>query len=465
MGRSLSQLPNRLSTFNADDRFYVVRGTSNYYTTYADLASVFGGGGGGVPTEITVANSTDTTGFLAFFDDATGNLGPKTNTAFTINGTTGALGATTLILTTQFGGSTTITSTPLSSGEFSIYVAEDAFSLGSGTSAMSLSSAGELSINNKNLTLGGNVSFGTAFSTSAFTFTTNGVTYTLPSSTATLATVAGTLALTGGTMTGNITFGDTGEGLSLHGGGTLTGASGAITATASGTNQNITLTPSGTGVVTLGQVVATSANYPPFSFERTTTNNTVLTSMRLLATLATDMSDGFGPVYEFAIRDNAAVSNPIAYIGAVRSGADNSGALIVSTYSAGTAGERMRIFPTGGVSIGNTTNPGATNLSVTGTVTIGSTLGVTGATTCTGLLAANGGITLGDAQNIAVNTTTGTKIGTATTQKIGFFNATPVVQGASVADATGGVIIDAEARTAINAIISRLEALGLIATV
>lgn len=40
-------------------------------------------------------------------------------------------------------------------------------------------------------------------------------------------------------------------------------------------------------------------------------------------------------------------------------------------------------------------------------------------------------LTLVDAYNIAVNTSTGTKIGTATTQKIGFFNATPVAQQAN----------------------------------
>jgi hypothetical protein len=43
---------------------------------------------------------------------------------------------------------------------------------------------------------------------------------------------------------------------------------------------------------------------------------------------------------------------------------------------------------------------------------------------------------LADAGNITVGTTTGTKIGTATTQKLGFYNATPVVQPAAVADAT-----------------------------
>ena len=45
-------------------------------------------------------------------------------------------------------------------------------------------------------------------------------------------------------------------------------------------------------------------------------------------------------------------------------------------------------------------------------------------------------LTLADALNIAVNTTTGTKIGTATTQKIGFYNSTPVVQPAAIADLT-----------------------------
>ena len=55
-------------------------------------------------------------------------------------------------------------------------------------------------------------------------------------------------------------------------------------------------------------------------------------------------------------------------------------------------------------------------------VTMANTLGVTG------ILTAGGGITMADAKNIVLNTTTGTKIGTATTQKLGFYNAAPVVQ-------------------------------------
>jgi hypothetical protein len=54
-----------------------------------------------------------------------------------------------------------------------------------------------------------------------------------------------------------------------------------------------------------------------------------------------------------------------------------------------------------------------------------------------------GTITLTDAANIAAQTGTGTKIGTATSQKIGFWNVTPVVQPAganqaALTDSTGG---------------------------
>jgi hypothetical protein len=79
-----------------------------------------------------------------------------------------------------------------------------------------------------------------------------------------------------------------------------------------------------------------------------------------------------------------------------------------------------------------------------------------------GALTINGNLDT-STRDLVTDTTTGTKIGTATTQKIGFYNATPVVRPATVADPTGGVMIDAESRTAINAIIDRLQELGLIA--
>jgi len=60
-------------------------------------------------------------------------------------------------------------------------------------------------------------------------------------------------------------------------------------------------------------------------------------------------------------------------------------------------------------------------------------------------------LTFGEAINLAVGTTTGTKIGTATTQKLGFWNATPVVQntGWTASNVTSDKVFDADA-TSIN---------------
>lgn len=86
------------------------------------------------------------------------------------------------------------------------------------------------------------------------------------------------------------------------------------------------------------------------------------------------------------------------------------------------------------------------DLTETGNATVGGTLSVTGTSTlaavhatsvtATGTVALTDNMTITDAKNIVLNTTTGTKIGTGTTQKLGFFNATPVVQPAG----TDGVI-------------------------
>lgn len=78
-------------------------------------------------------------------------------------------------------------------------------------------------------------------------------------------------------------------------------------------------------------------------------------------------------------------------------------------------------------------------------------------------LTVNADSTLADGVDIALNTTTGSKIGTATTQKLGFWNTTPVVQPTHIADPAGGATVDAEARTAINAINAMLAATGLTA--
>jgi len=56
-------------------------------------------GVGAVPTLITVADSSDSTSFPAFFEDATGDLGPKTDSQLIYNATSGQLGATSFIST------------------------------------------------------------------------------------------------------------------------------------------------------------------------------------------------------------------------------------------------------------------------------------------------------------------------------------------------------------------------------
>jgi hypothetical protein len=70
-----------------------------------------------------------------------------------------------------------------------------------------------------------------------------------------------------------------------------------------------------------------------------------------------------------------------------------------------------------------------------------------------------------DGINWQFGTTTGTKIGINATQKLAFWGATPIVQPAHIADPVGGATIDAEARTAINAINAMLAATGLTAAV
>jgi hypothetical protein len=307
-----------------------------------------------------------------------------------------------------------------------------------------------------NVTFGGTfttnstVSFGTAFATSGNTLVTNAITYTLPGVTASLAPLVSPSfttpvlgAATGTSLTG------VGSGLTLNGG---------------ATNQNITIQGGGT----TGQAFLQSGS------GSTGARITAKTDVALA-------TSGFGSGATIARYDGsylvtfdfATISGPTVFA------IDATGVLggltkrwidlflsgsVKWTDGAGALDLNISRNAAGIAQIGTTASNASGSLLLTN-LTASGTLGVTGASTLTGLLTVNGGITFGDAQNIAVNATTGTKIGTATTQKLGFYNATPVVQGSSVADASGGAIIDAEARTAINALISRIEALGLIATV
>ncbi len=83
------------------------------------------------------------------------------------------------------------------------------------------------------------------------------------------------------------------------------------------------------------------------------------------------------------------------------------------------------------------------------------------------------GATIGDATNIVLNAGTGTKIGTATGQKLAFYNATPVTQRTGITDvdtstvdgtygADEAAVIDS-LRTKLNAVLQVLEDMGITA--
>lgn len=70
-----------------------------------------------------------------------------------------------------------------------------------------------------------------------------------------------------------------------------------------------------------------------------------------------------------------------------------------------------------------------------------------------------------DGRNVQLGLTTGTKLGTSASQKLGLWNTTPVDQPAALSDVpTGGSATAAQNATAINLIHARLREPGIIAT-
>lgn len=65
-----------------------------------------------------------------------------------------------------------------------------------------------------------------------------------------------------------------------------------------------------------------------------------------------------------------------------------------------------------------------------------------------------------DGRNIQFGRTTGTMIGTAADQKLGFFGHAPVAQQSHISAPSGGATVDTNARTTINSIISLLQTFG-----
>lgn len=93
----------------------------------------------------------------------------------------------------------------------------------------------------------------------------------------------------------------------------------------------------------------------PLLAERSTTQTGITyTAASFQHTTSGDMADGFGPIIDFQIADGGAAAGQIAAVGAVRSGADNSGSLFLRTKNAGADVEVMRLTPAGNVGLGTT---------------------------------------------------------------------------------------------------------------
>jgi hypothetical protein len=98
--------------------------------------------------------------------------------------------------------------------------------------------------------------------------------------------------------------------------------------------------------------------------------------------------------------------------------AAGSGAALDALSSGANEALTINAKGSGNVTIGNTS---------TGSVNIGAAGGVH----------LDNQVTVADAVNFGLNAATGTKIGTATSQKLAFHNSTPVVQHATAGEATG----------------------------
>jgi hypothetical protein len=181
-----------------------------------------------------------------------------------------------------------------------------------------------------------------------------------------------------------------------------------------------------------------------------------LTGGRTYSFIATGPG-AFGGAGDFAVYGSGAVPAP-GYVfranatGQYIAGFNKSsylGQISAFPVSAATKGIVIQGFASQTANLLECQNSGSTVLASISSAGAGSLVGLT----------LTGDLTI-STKDIVTDTTTGTKIGTATTQKLGFFNATPVVQQAAVADATDA----ATAITQLNDLLAAMRTLGLIAT-
>ena len=153
------------------------------------------------------------------------------------------------------------------------------------------------------------------------------------------------------------------------------------------------------GLVGIGSIVSNTNNK---LIIRSDSVNAISNTL-MLNNGSADNQAGTGVSINMSGISEASANLRYAYIRAATATTGNDHYLAFGTNAAAAAPtEKMRIFPSGGVSIGNTTDPGATNLSVTGTGKFGTTVGVGAATPS----ASGAGITFPATASLSTNANT-----------------------------------------------------------
>jgi hypothetical protein len=99
--------------------------------------------------------------------------------------------------------------------------------------------------------------------------------------------------------------------------------------------------------------VFTGGTYPPLRLVRgiNAETNTPLNALALEHRTSVDMADGFGSLVAFEICDSAGVHNPIAQIGAIRAGADNTGDIVFNIATVGSIVTKMKLTHDGSLKL------------------------------------------------------------------------------------------------------------------
>jgi hypothetical protein len=360
---------------------------------------------------VTVANeAVDTTNFLVFANSATGANALKSNAGLAFNAATGTLSVTSLSATT---GAVTLSPTTAALTIFPTF----------GSGAID------------NCTIGANYpNYGTfaAQTGGSYTFTgaTGSAIYTMPAASATMVS---TTTLNNATLP-------------------ISGTTGTFSGTLSA---NTIALASGT-TATLFNTTATTVNAFGAATAVSIGASTGTTTINHRATVQSITTPG-SAVTDLLIK--AASGNSVYTVLAMEG--RNGGGALGTAWLINSVADGFRMNPRLEI-LDGTGGPGTGNF-IARFLSTGCTLyhsassvftTVSGGVSCPGTLAVTGATTLNG--NVA--------IGNATTDLVGFYGATAVDQPATVADPSGGAIIDAESRTAIAAIIDRLQELGLIAT-